>query len=171
MSDGLLDPLRHNAWAARQLLGFCRDLTPEQLHAESPGAYGSILATLQQVIGSEGRYRLRLAGAAPDWTAEPEATEDLGELGRMAEDMARYWDELVGRDFDPDRTVSWVSPVSGALSEIRAGVLVAQALNHGNEHRAQIFTTLTTIGVEPPDLDGWSYGLATGRFRETPPRS
>jgi uncharacterized damage-inducible protein DinB len=49
-------------------------------------------------------------------------------------------------------------------------MLVAQALNHGNEHRAQIYTILTTIGVEPPDLDAWSYGLATGRFRETPPR-
>jgi len=167
MSDGLLDPLRHNAWATRQLLTFCHDLSPIQLGATTEGTYGSILATLQHVIGAEGRYRSRLTGARPDWPTEPEETDDLEELERMADQMARFWEELAIGGFDPDRVASWVSPMSGAFTEVRAGVLVAQALNHGNEHRAQIYTTLTTIGVEPPALDAWSYARATGGFRET----
>jgi uncharacterized damage-inducible protein DinB len=171
VSEGLLDPLRHNAWATRQLISFCRDLSPEQLQATSAGTYGSIIATLQHVIGAEGRYRSRLTGARPDWPREPEETEDLEELGTMAHQMARFWEEFAASDFDPDGVVSWVSPVSGAYTEVPAGVLVAQTLNHGNEHRSQISTILTTIGVEPPHLDGWSYALATGRFRETAPPS
>ena len=170
VSAGLLDPLRHNAWATSQLLAFCRDLGAEQVHATSEGTYGSILATLQHMIGAESRYRFRLTRALPDWSGEPEETADLQELTRMADDMAEFWDELATSDFDPDRVISWVSRVSGADTEVRAGVLVAQVLNHGNEHRAQIFTILTTIGVEPPRLDGWSYGLASGRFRERTPR-
>jgi uncharacterized damage-inducible protein DinB len=170
MGNGLVDPLRHNSWATGQLLAFCRGLRPEQLQATSEGNYGSILATLQHVIGAEGRYRLRLSGQQPQWPLAPEEVDDLAELTRMAEDNAAYWDELATGDFDGDRVCSWVSTVSGAHSEAAAGMLVAQVLNHGNEHRAQIFTILTTIGVEPPDLDAWSYGLATGRFRETPSR-
>jgi len=136
MSDGLLDPLRHNAWATRELIGFCRNLNTEQLQATSEGTYGPILGTLQHIIGAEGRYRFRLTGTGPDWPIEPESTEDIDELGRMADDMARFWNQLVAGEFDPERVVSWVSAVSGADTEARAGVLVAQTLNHGNEHRA-----------------------------------
>jgi uncharacterized damage-inducible protein DinB len=171
MANGLVDPLGHNSWATGKLLAFCGDLSPDQLRATSEGNYGSIVATLQHVIGAEGRYRYRLTGQEPDWSAKPEEVDDLGELTRMAEDNAAYWEQLASGDFDPDRVCSWTSAVSGAHTEAAAGMLVAQALNHGNEHRAQIFTILTTIGVEPPDLDGWSYGLATGRFRETRPRA
>jgi len=170
MRTALVDPLRHNAWATRELIAFCRGLRPEQLQATSEGNYGTILATLQHIIGAEARYRSRLAGATPDWPSDPEETEDLDELGRMAEDMARYWDEFAAGDFDPERLIRWVTQ-DGADAEGRAGILVAQTLNHGNEHRAQVFTVLTTIGLEPPDLAAWAYGWATGRFRETPRQS
>ena len=38
-----------------------------------------------------------------------------------------------------------------------SAVLLTQAINHATEHRAQIMATLTQIGVQPPDLDGWTY--------------
>ncbi len=167
MSDGMVDPLRHNSWATRQLLAFCWDLTTEQLEASSEGTYGTILATLQHLVGAEGRYLARLAGREFGWSRNPEETTDLEELSGMAEDTAQLWEEFVAEEFDPERLVSWVSPDSGAHNEARAGILVAQTLNHGNEHRAQIYTILTKIGIEPPDLDAWSYAMATGRFKET----
>ena len=54
------------------------------------------------------------------------------------------------------------------LFEVRAGLLMAQTLNHGNEHRAHICTILGALGLEVPELDGWSWGLDTGRFTEDP---
>jgi uncharacterized damage-inducible protein DinB len=171
MTDDLLDPLRHNTWATKNLIAFCRNLSSEQLAATAEGTYGPILPTLQHVVGAESRYSSRLAGREPTWAAPPEETDDLGELARMVEEMGGFWEELAGSDFDPDRSITWVSRDSGAGNEARAGILVAQTLNHGNEHRAQIYTILTTIDLEPPDLDAWSYAIETGRYRETSPGS
>jgi uncharacterized damage-inducible protein DinB len=39
---------------------------------------------------------------------------------------------------------------------------MVQAINHATEHREQISSMLTALGVTPPDLDGWAYGEATG---------
>jgi uncharacterized damage-inducible protein DinB len=35
---------------------------------------------------------------------------------------------------------------------------MVQAINHATEHREQINSMLSTLGMTPPDLDGWSYG-------------
>ena len=170
MSSGLVDPLRHNGWATGQVLELCRGLTPEQLQATAPGTYGSILATLQHLIGADGRYRARLSEKPPPSALRPEEIDDLDELARVADDHARFWDELATGPFDPERSIRFAyedpDPEDvGWEFEVKAGILVAQALNHANEHRAQIFTILTTLGVEPPELSGWVYGEATGRFR------
>jgi len=45
-------------------------------------------------------------------------------------------------------------------------VPIAQALHHGNVHREQICSVLTTLGLEPPDLQVWAYAEATGHARE-----
>lgn len=171
MSSGLTDPLRQNSWATGQLLELCRGLTRAQLDASAPGNYGTILETLQHILGAEDRYRSRLTGTDSPWPRRPEEIEDLGELSRMNEDVAGFWDELASNPFDPERTIrfSYADPDPedvGKEFDVKAGVLVAQAINHGNEHRAQIFTILTTIGVEAPELSGWTYGRATGRFGE-----
>jgi uncharacterized damage-inducible protein DinB len=165
VSYPLSDPLAHNSWATKQLLEFCqKNLSPDQLRATSEGNYGTILGTLQHIIGAESRYRFRLSDEEPPWSKRPEETEDLGELEGMHDDTSAFWMELARSDFDPDRTIDVPKPAQGDPFEVKAGMLVAQTLNHGNEHRAQIFTILTTIGVEPPDLDGWSWGEATGRL-------
>src|SRR5205823_10225229 len=109
----------------------------------SEGTYGSILATLQHMVGADSRYRFRLSGPQPNWPRSPEETHDLAELASMAEDVGRAWDQLAAAEFDEERLVRW--SLDGLDMEARAGILVAQALNHGNEHRAQIFTILTTI--------------------------
>jgi uncharacterized damage-inducible protein DinB len=168
VTDGLLDPFRHNSWATRRVIAYLRHLEPEQLDSSSPGTYGSILVTLQHTIGAEGRYRTRLAGAKPDWPRDPEETDDLDALSGMNDDVAAFWESLAAGGFDPERVIAWTSEGSGAHTEVRAGVLVAQVLNHGNEHRAQICTILGSLGLEVPEIDGWSYAIDTGRFTEDP---
>ena len=41
------------------------------------------------------------------------------------------------------------------------GIILAQAINHATEHRAQIMTTLTQLGLEAPEVSGWEYVIAT----------
>jgi hypothetical protein len=45
---------------------------------------------------------------------------------------------------------------------VRAGTLLAQALHHANVHREQVSSIVTSLGIEPPDLDVWTYGTVTG---------
>ncbi len=38
---------------------------------------------------------------------------------------------------------------------------MVQAINHATEHREQIKSMFSALGVTPPDIDGWTYGEAT----------
>jgi uncharacterized damage-inducible protein DinB len=51
------------------------------------------------------------------------------------------------------------------------GIRLAQALHHGTDHRSQICTALSTLGVEPPAIDVWDFCEQDGRLVEIPPTS
>jgi uncharacterized damage-inducible protein DinB len=40
-------------------------------------------------------------------------------------------------------------------------MVLVQVINHATEHREQIKSMLSALGVTPPDIDGWDYGEAT----------
>jgi len=44
--------------------------------------------------------------------------------------------------------------------------LIAQAIGHSTEHRAQIAAIITQLGLEPPDMSGWAYMEETGELAE-----
>jgi uncharacterized damage-inducible protein DinB len=70
-----LEFIRYHLWANRRLLEACEALTPEQLAASGPGAYGTIGRTLEHLIDSEAFYTLLLTGQPVpppfDWKAPP----------------------------------------------------------------------------------------------------
>jgi hypothetical protein len=83
VNGALLEAFRHNSWATRQLLAFCRDLSEEQLAASATGTYGSIPATFNHLVFSDGRYLLRLAGGAPPgWIVPTTPTSMSSRPGR-----------------------------------------------------------------------------------------
>jgi uncharacterized damage-inducible protein DinB len=162
MSHPLTDPFRHEAWATRALLEVCRGLTPEELDATATGAYGSVRATMQHMIRSSGWYRTLFTRRPPAWY--PRARDEdvtLDDLAAWAQDNAAGWERLLEEGIDPERRIRYDE--DGEDWEVAAGVLVTQVLNHGNEHRDQVCTILTTLGIQAPELDGWAYGEAVGR--------
>jgi hypothetical protein len=50
------------------------------------------------------------------------------------------------------------------------GIRFAQALHHGTDHRSQICTALTMLGVEPPIIDVWAFEKEAGRNIEVEPQ-
>ncbi len=59
---------------------------------------------------------------------------------------------------------------TGSESHAPLGIRLAQVLDHGT-HRSQICTALTTLGVEPPDIDVWDFGdrmVASSRSHPSP---
>jgi uncharacterized damage-inducible protein DinB len=51
------------------------------------------------------------------------------------------------------------------------GIRLAQALHHGTDHRSQICTALTSLGLEAPAIDVWDFAETQGRLLEVPPTS
>ena len=56
----------------------------------------------------------------------------------------------------------------GSRTRAPVSIRLAQALHHGTDHRSQICTGLTALGVEPPSIDVWDFGWQDGRVVEEP---
>jgi uncharacterized damage-inducible protein DinB len=176
VNGGLLDAFRHNAWATRELLEFCRDRPQKQLTAAGVGSYAGILETFNHIVLSEARYLRRLSGSGPAWVdsdggSDPgdvdPASLDIDELHSRVEETEKLWAELLSEPFDAERVII----LDEGAYQAHAGVLVAQALFHGTAHREQICAILTAAGVQPPDIQAWAYANATGRGGERKPDS
>jgi len=85
------------------------------------------------------------------------------------ENKAVLWSGLLARDLDPDAMVHELDEDDGYERDATVGVRLAQALHHGTDHRSQICTALTALGVDPPGIDVWNFGVQAGRMIEILP--
>ena len=156
MSSELLDAFRHSAWSNRRLLEACATMTPEQLGASLPTGAGQPLTIMKHLIGAEGYYLSLLTGKLPDWEWDDEATDTAEELIGFARLLEHAWERLLADSFEGNRMLDT------HRSRIKAGVLLAQALHHGNVHREQVSAIMTSQGIAPPDVSAWAYGRESG---------
>jgi uncharacterized damage-inducible protein DinB len=77
------------------------------------------------------------------------------------------WQRLVVGDIDPT-TVVIEHEDNGWETHAPLGIRLAQVLHHGTDHRSQICTTRTNLGVEPPAIDVWDLGILDGRLSTKP---
>ena len=159
----------HHVWATTTLLDACAPLTPEQLETFAPGTYGPILRTLRHLVGSDSWYLFDITGDRAHRIDEK--SMDLGELKAAMQDDGRSWSRFLATDPDPDAVIREVDEQDGYERDAPVALRLAQALHHGSDHRSQVCTALTTLGVEPPPIDAWDYGLQAGRSRDYPPSS
>ena len=164
MNEVLLDAFRHNSWATQQLLSACHVLSEEQLASPAPGSFGSVLDTFNHIILSDAGYLRRLSGHALPWAVDRDRSTHLGQLAARVAETEALWERFLAEPIDAERLLL----LDERSYEARAGVLIAQALHHGNAHREQICAILTRFGLEPPNIQPWGYAEATGRGRERP---
>jgi uncharacterized damage-inducible protein DinB len=163
----LTDAFAHHAWANLQLIDICVGLTPEQLASSVPGTYGSILDTLRHTVGADSSYLNLLSGGSIDTLDEE--TLPIEELRPAAVRHGEAWTTVVNDEIDPDADVVRYRD-DGSESHAPFGARLAQALHHGTDHRSQICTALTNLGIEPPEIDVWSFVAADGRAFITEPK-
>ena len=154
-ADPLDHVLRHNIWANVTLLRYCRALDPAALEMTAVGTYGTLYGTLQHVVGAEQWYVQLLTG------------ELLGRA-RIRRDEPHSFDDLVAtatavgaRELEvaaSDDASRRIEMREGRWSTV--GVIFAQVIHHGNEHRTQATTILGANGIEPPAVSAWGYGRA-----------
>lgn len=161
MSTLLDDAMAHHIWATERLIDVCAELTPDQVGAPVPGTYGSILGTLRHLVSSDGWYLTFFR----DWTnlIDEDGDATLSELRSAIAANGAAWMELLAADPDPERDV--LEHGDGWVFHAPLGFRLAQVVHHGTDHRSQICTGLTSLGIEPPEIDLWVYGEATARTR------
>jgi uncharacterized damage-inducible protein DinB len=161
MTSLLKDAMAHHIWASERLIDVCQALTPEQLRTPVPGTYGPIIATLAHMVGSDGWYLTFFR----DWTnpiGEDEGVT-LAELRSAITANGAAWMEVLADELDADADM--VEHGDGWDFHAPLGIRINQVIHHGTDHRSQVCTALTSLGVEPPEIDLWAYGEATGRTR------
>jgi uncharacterized damage-inducible protein DinB len=159
----LADAFGHHVWSTLRLVDACLPLSPEQLETTVEGTYGSILATMRHLIGSDASYLWVLTDGRVSEVEEDRM--DLRELRAVMESNGGAWASLVAQDLDPDSDVVRHRD-DGIDSHAPMGIRLAQALHHGTDHRSQVCTALTTIGIEPPEIDVWAFAADQGRLSE-----
>ena len=157
MTENVLEKLfEHNNWANLCIIQACSALSDEQLDAAPQSATkGSIRLTLLHLVASQQGYLSLLTlpvearlHAPPAFAELQKAVSISGEgLLALARDEARNPLETRLQTKDGFFVEPWV--------------VMVQAINHATEHREQIKSMLSALGVTPPDIDGWSYGEAT----------
>jgi uncharacterized damage-inducible protein DinB len=162
------DAFAHHAWATIRLLDACLALNPEQLETGVPGTYGSILETQRHLVGSDSGYLFATTGERAHLIDEDHL--DLPQLRAAMERNGAGWSGLLAEDLDAD-TPNVRRRDDGSETRTTMGIRLAQALHHGTDHRSQICTALTALGVEPPGIDVWAFAELDGRVVEIPPSS
>jgi len=162
------DAFAHHVWASLRVIDACLALSPEQLEAIVPGTYGSILSTVRHFVGGDLFYLSAMTGDRSLLLDEDRL--GLPELRAAIESQADRWSQILSGDLDPQMIVEEVDG-DGYRRKASVGLRLAQAVHHGTDHRSQICTGLTVLGVDPPSIDLWDYGLATGRSSEVWPPS
>lgn len=168
MASSLLDDaFAHHTWATLRLLDACAGLTQEQLETDMPGMPGSILLTLQHLVGSDD---FDLCVLSPDRAAADDTKKmNLSGLRLVVERAAEGWARYLQTSPDPDTVVLEVDPGDGFERDAPVGIRLAQALHHGSDHRSQVCSALTTLGIEPPSIDVFDFAVESRRSSERMP--
>ena len=162
----LADAFGHHVWATIRVLDACAALDDAQLATAVPGTYGSIIDTLRHLVGADFFYLDVLRGGAPEPFDEP--ASDIPTLRAVIQGHDLLWQDLIAGDLDPTTDVVEVED-NGYMTHAPLGIRLAQALHHGTDHRSQVCTALTALGLEPPAIDVWDYAEQGGRLIFIPP--
>jgi uncharacterized damage-inducible protein DinB len=160
------DAFNHHVWATVRLIDACNVLNSEQLDENVQGTYGSILQTFRHLVGADSFY-LSIMGVS-DVPLVDENAASLPELRCLMEQMGTAWTVFLSRELEPDSVIEEHED-NGYERRAPVSIRLAQALDHGTDHRSQICTILTSLDIDVPIIDVWEYGIVVGRNFENIP--
>jgi uncharacterized damage-inducible protein DinB len=153
-----IEAFRYHGWATDRLLDVCAALSDEQLELTTAGTYGTIKATWLHLAGAEQRYAARLDGEAIGFT-ENDDFPGVERLRELIHGTTARLTTLAGT-LQPDP--SFVAKFRDGKYRVEPGIVLLQALHHGNDHRTHICTILGAHGIEYGEMDLWAYGESIG---------
>jgi uncharacterized damage-inducible protein DinB len=157
MSENILVKLfEHNNWANAEIIKVCSALSDEQLDiTPQSSTKGSIRETLVHLVSAQQGY-LRLLTLPVE--ARVDTRPAFGELQQSARASGEGLLALA-REERSEQLASRLQTTDGYYVE--RWVVLVQIINHATEHREQLCSMLSALGLTPPCMDGWCYGEAT----------
>ena len=151
----LVKLFEHNNWANQMIIEACSVLSDLQLDAEPHSATrGTIRRTLLHLVHSQLGYLSLLTLPVDE---RPDVAPTFAELKESAQISGEGLLALARGEQKPFE--SRLTTKDGYHTE--PWVVMLQVINHATEHREQIKSMLSALGVTPPNMDGWDYGEAT----------
>ena len=153
----LVKLFEHNNWANIQMIQACAGLRDDQLDATPhSAAKGTILQTLLHLVSSQRGY-LSLLTLPVEERLKHAAPLKFDELKESA---IASGEGLLALLKDPAKLpTTRLQTTDGYYVE--PWVVFLQIINHATEHREQINSMRSALGLAPLDQDGWSYGEFT----------
>ena len=150
MAENILAKLfEHNHWANQKILDACAALTDEQLDAPPQSATeGNIRSTLLHLANAQLGY-LRIL-TLPLEQRKERVELDFAEAGTSTQQTGEALLNLVREEKYPKERL-----VTRDGHYVEPWVILVQIINHATEHREQIKSMLTALGITPPSIDGW----------------
>ncbi|MBE0610834.1 MAG: DinB family protein [Dehalococcoidia bacterium] len=166
MNAPLAEMLRYNRWATLTLVEACRSLSDPQLDAREPGTSGAVRELLLHIVGGQQTFALRTRGRQHEGelgrgSAWPGFDALIAAATASADDLIAIAESL---DVDSDVDLPWM----GKIYRFPKSFFLVHAVEHGVEHRTEVKVALAQLGIETPDLDGWSYAAVRGFGTEVP---
>jgi len=152
--SAFVELIRYNNWANAQVFAACQNLTADQLDTAASGVYGTIRDTMEHIIRAEADYIGRLTGNGPQPPFRWRAQAALADLVAFADTVAATMLDAIQR-VPPDQIVH--EEEDGNTLDYQARALFIQVINHGIEHRTNITTILSGLGLPALEVDGWGY--------------
>lgn len=160
--NATLDRLfQHMAWANAQLLEALADADPAHLQLAQPGGDWQVAQIVQHLVQAAGGYGARLTGA--EWPSGIELPTTSADLRELAAKCAEFDARLRTAAAEPESISEYVR--DGRTVRRARSTILAQAVHHATEHRAQIADVLSAHGHKVIDLDAldlWSFGSEVG---------
>ena len=152
-NDFLVKIFEHNNWANQKIIEICSTLSDEQLDAEPHSVTkGNIRDTLLHLVTSQRGYLALLTKPVEE---RPTTTLKFSELAESARQSGEGLLALARGEREP-----FSSPLETRdRFHTEPWVVMLQIINHATEHREQIKSMLSALGVTPPEIDGWDYAI------------
>lgn len=167
MNDRMPDPtldrlLRHMAWANAALIARLAEQPDDALGLTAPSNEWSAGRILVHLVNAAGGYASRLEGMPRPTDVDPPALAAHAQLDELRARLVDFDARLRAQATQPDVLVPHPDP---ARPPRNRSTILAQAIHHATEHRAQIAGALATNGNNAIDLDAidlWEFDEAEG---------
>jgi len=163
MSD-LVVPIEYDNWATETVAKYCAALPAAQLELTTPGTMGTAKATLIHLVAAKERYAAALrVTPPPDDAVRESTTKDVAQVVGRAAKLSEWFRGFAKGDLDLDKIIERRG-ADGSMQHMPMGILIAQFLHHGNEHRAQLGSIFGANGIEPPHYSAFHWGNELGKI-------